>query len=172
MDVNKELHAYEVEYHVLREEMLYSPRNHGDVTAAVSKLEGVNRGLRQQNMELLEKLQQTNNHLHSLELNVHTHQANETKLKSHIRTLELERAALLNAVAKLRQTVPKHKLEQLELTLPSFTPSLPSSPVLCLPNSTLQNNNRNKVSNDNMIEVAHSHINKDGRTNSVKSDYS
>ncbi|XP_041360005.1 TBC1 domain family member 4-like isoform X2 [Gigantopelta aegis] len=173
MDISKELHAYEVEYHVLREEMLYSPRQQqGDTAAAISKLEGVNRALRQQNMDLLEKLQQTNNHLHSLELNVHTHQSNETKLKSHIRTLELERAALLNAVAKLRQTVPQDRLEKLELMLPAFTPSLPASPVLNLTNNRLQNNNVKNLANEHIETTQQSSSHKDGHTNSDKTNYS
>ncbi|XP_046369394.2 TBC1 domain family member 1-like isoform X2 [Haliotis rufescens] len=127
LDITAQLRSYEVEYHVLREEMMYSPqRGESDL---VIKLEGINRNLRQQNMELLEKLQQAHGQTHSLEITVHNHQVGEAKLKSHIRTLELERAALLNAVTKLRQHVSAEEYEKLDLTLPIFSPSLPISPV-------------------------------------------
>ncbi|XP_067663827.1 TBC1 domain family member 1-like isoform X1 [Haliotis asinina] len=127
LDITAQLRSYEVEYHVLREEMMYSPqRGESDL---VIKLEGINRNLRQQNMELLEKLQQAHGQTHSLEITVHNYQVGEAKLKSHIRTLELERFALLNAVTKLRQHVSAEEYEKLDLTLPTFSPSLPVSPV-------------------------------------------
>ena len=57
LDISKQLHAYEVEYHVLQEEMQNTPkRSELDV---VDRLEDANHRLKQQNLELLEKLQVT-----------------------------------------------------------------------------------------------------------------
>ena len=129
MDIAKQLQAYEVEYHVLKEEMMYSPqKGENDL---MQKLEQANHTLKQQNMELIEKLQQAHSHERSLESLINNYQTQETKLKSHIRTLEIERAALLNAVAKLKHLVPESDqlTLDLDLSLPDLAPSLAQSPV-------------------------------------------
>lgn len=127
MDISKQLQAYEVEYHVLREEMLYSPsRGEADV---INKLEDANQNLKHQNVELLEKLQHLHSHQRSLEMTIHSLQTQESKLKSHIKTLEIERKALLNAVTKLRHMIPEEEFEKLDILLPPLAPSLPSSPI-------------------------------------------
>lgn len=127
MDISKQLQAYEVEYHVLQEEMLSSPqKGENDL---IHKLEQANRNLKRQNMELLEKLQHANSQNHSLEIVVHNCQTNEAKLKSHIRTLEIERAALLNAVTKLRHLIPEDVIAQANLMLPPISDTWPASPV-------------------------------------------
>lgn len=56
MDISKQLHAYEVEYHVLQDEMLDAgpPPDDSD---RLDKLEKTNVQLKKQNMDLLEKLQ-------------------------------------------------------------------------------------------------------------------
>ncbi|XP_062602104.1 TBC1 domain family member 4-like [Saccostrea cucullata] len=133
LDISKQLQAYEVEYHVLREEMLFSPQR-GD-TDLNHKLEDANRNLKQQNMELLEKIQHIHSHHRSLEITIHNLQTNESKLKSHIKTLELERKALLNAVTKLRSLIPDDEYLKLDISLPPLSPSLSSSPIH-QPNST------------------------------------
>lgn len=126
MDITKQLHAYEVEYHVLREEMLYSPsKGEADV---IHKLEDANQNLKHQNVELLEKLQYCNSHQRSQESTIHSLQTKADKLKSHIKTLEIERKALLNAVTKLKQLVSEDDLQKLDICLPPMAPSLPSSP--------------------------------------------
>lgn len=56
MDISKQLHAYEVEYHVINDEMLETS-NPSDDTEAFEKLEKANNQLKRQNMDLLEKLQ-------------------------------------------------------------------------------------------------------------------
>lgn len=56
MDISKQLHAYEVEYHVLQDEMLDSGAV-VDETDRLDKLEKTNMQLKKQNMDLLEKLQ-------------------------------------------------------------------------------------------------------------------
>ena len=128
MDITKQLQAYEVEYHVLREEMLYSPQK-GE-TDTIQKLEDMNRSLKQQNVDLLEKLQHIHSHQRSLEITIHNLQTNESKLKSHIKTLEIERKALLNVVTKLRTLIPEDEFKKLDILLPPLSPSLPSSPIL------------------------------------------
>ena len=67
----------------------------------------MNRSLKQQNVDLLEKLQHIHSHQRSLEITIHNLQTNESKLKSHIKTLEIERKALLNVVTKLRTLIPE-----------------------------------------------------------------
>ena len=54
VDVSKQLHEYEVEYHVLQEEMS-SPRS--EEMEALRKAEATNRTLLQQNQALLEQLE-------------------------------------------------------------------------------------------------------------------
>ncbi|CAC5381861.1 TBC1 domain family member 4,TBC1 domain family member 1 [Mytilus coruscus] len=127
LDISKQLQAYEVEYHVLREEMIYSPSS-GD-TDKIKKLEDMNQRLKQQNNELLERLQNMNSHQHSLDIVIHNTQTSETKLKSHIKTLEIERKALLNAIMKLRQLIPEEQFQKLDILLPPLSPSLQSSPI-------------------------------------------
>lgn len=56
MDISKQLHAYEVEYHVLQDEFLESSYACED-TESLEKLERANSQLKRQNMDLLEKLQ-------------------------------------------------------------------------------------------------------------------
>lgn len=56
MDISKQLHAYEVEYHVLQDEMVDAPTPSED-SDRLDKLEKSNVQLKKQNMDLLEKLQ-------------------------------------------------------------------------------------------------------------------
>ena len=164
MDISKQLQAYEVEYHVLKEEMMYSPqKGENDL---IQKLEQANHSLKQQNMELIEKLQQAHSHERSLESMIHNFQTQETKLKSHIRTLELERGALLNAVAKLKHLIPESDQLTLDLSLPDMSPNMAQSPVhhgTALKDVTLIDNGCDDVDN---IRVC---VN-DEKRNSAKTD--
>lgn len=56
MDISKQLHAYEVEYHVLQDELLDAGPLPDD-SDRLDKLEKTNVQLKKQNMDLLEKLQ-------------------------------------------------------------------------------------------------------------------
>lgn len=56
MDVSKQLQAYEVEYHVLQDELLDTPPTLNQHQRA-AQLERTNQSLRQQNLDLLEELQ-------------------------------------------------------------------------------------------------------------------
>lgn len=63
MDISKQLHAYEVEYHVLQDEVLDGGAVLDDADH-VDKLEKTNVQLKKQNMDLLEKLQVRRTKLH------------------------------------------------------------------------------------------------------------
>ena len=72
MDISKQLHAYEVEYHVLQEEMAPSPvHQRSRAVTDIQKLEGANRNLRRHNNELLEQLQGAHTSIHSQEAMIH-----------------------------------------------------------------------------------------------------
>ena len=121
MDISQKLKAYEVEYHVLQEEMINSPR--GTEADTILRLEASNASLRQYNSDLTEQLQTANSNQRSLEVAIQSYQNNENKLKSHIQTLELERAALLNTVQKLRELIPDSAISGANINIPSVTPA-------------------------------------------------
>lgn len=56
MDISKQLHTYEVEYHVLQDEMIETGPLPDD-SERLDKLEKTSSQLKKQNMDLLEKLQ-------------------------------------------------------------------------------------------------------------------
>ena len=56
MEISKQLHEYEVEYHVLQDEMIEAGPLPDD-SDRLEKLEKTNTQLKKQNMDLLEKLQ-------------------------------------------------------------------------------------------------------------------
>lgn len=62
MDISKQLQAYEVEYHVLQDELLDGPSTLSQSQRA-AQLEKTNGSLRQQNLDLLEEVQVTNRSL-------------------------------------------------------------------------------------------------------------
>lgn len=104
VDYTKQLHAYEVEYQVLQEEMVYmSPKERCSGNSIIHRLEGANRNLKEQNHELMDKLQNAHSHHRSLESAINTYQTNETCLRSKIQALELERSALLDRVSILEK---------------------------------------------------------------------
>ncbi|NXE90236.1 TBCD1 protein, partial [Menura novaehollandiae] len=100
MDIAKQLQAYEVEYHVLQDELIDSSLNDNQ---RLDKLEKANSSLRKQNFDLLEELQVANGKIQNLEATVELLLTNEGKLKQSILTLEQERAALLKAVDEMQK---------------------------------------------------------------------
>ncbi|NXC93477.1 TBCD1 protein, partial [Certhia familiaris] len=100
MDIAKQLQAYEVEYHVLQDELIDSSLNDNQ---RLDKLEKANSSLRKQNFDLLEELQVANGKIQNLEATVELLLTNEGKLKQSILTLEQERAALMKAVEEMRK---------------------------------------------------------------------
>nr|XP_056711620.1 TBC1 domain family member 1 [Euleptes europaea] len=98
MDISKQLQAYEVEYHVLQDELIDSSLNDNQ---RMDKLEKANSSLRKQNFDLLEELQVSNGKIQNLQVMVESLLNSESKLKQTVLTLELERKALLEAVEEL-----------------------------------------------------------------------
>ncbi|XP_064367379.1 TBC1 domain family member 1 isoform X6 [Dromaius novaehollandiae] len=102
MDIAKQLQAYEVEYHVLQDELIDSSLNDNQ---RLDKLEKANSSLRKQNFDLLEELQVANGKIQNLEATVELLLTNESKLKQSILALEQEREALLNTVEKMQKNI-------------------------------------------------------------------
>uniref|UniRef100_A0A8C6P907 TBC1 domain family member 4 n=1 Tax=Nothobranchius furzeri TaxID=105023 RepID=A0A8C6P907_NOTFU len=115
MDISKQLHAYEVEYHVLQDEMLESgpPPDDSD---RLDRLEKTNVQLKKQNMELLEKLQAARQKIQSLEMSVETFLSRESKMKHMIRSLEQERASYQRTIERMRSCLPPDALTDVEMT--------------------------------------------------------
>ncbi|XP_062431416.1 TBC1 domain family member 1 isoform X4 [Rhea pennata] len=102
MDIAKQMQAYEVEYHVLQDELIDSSLNDNQ---RLDKLEKANSSLRKQNFDLLEELQMANGKIQNLEATVELLLTNEGKLKQSILALEQEREALLNTVEKMQKRI-------------------------------------------------------------------
>uniref|UniRef100_A0A7N5JPQ7 TBC1 domain family member 1 n=1 Tax=Ailuropoda melanoleuca TaxID=9646 RepID=A0A7N5JPQ7_AILME len=120
MDIAKQLQAYEVEYHVLQEELIdSSPLSDNQ---RMDKLEKTNSSLRKQNLDLLEQLQVANGRIQSLEATVEKLLTSESKLKQASLALELERSALLQTVQELRmQMMAAPRGPEPDLTKPGPT---------------------------------------------------
>ncbi|XP_010339977.1 TBC1 domain family member 4 isoform X4 [Saimiri boliviensis] len=116
MDISKQLHAYEVEYHVLQDELQESSYACED-SEPLEKLERANSQLKRQNMDLLEKLQVAHAKIQTLESNLENLLTRETKMKSLIRTLEQEKMAYQKTVEQLRKLLPTDALSNCELLL-------------------------------------------------------
>ncbi|XP_018593490.1 TBC1 domain family member 1 isoform X2 [Scleropages formosus] len=101
MDLSKQLQAYEVEYHVLQDELLDAPSPLSQQQRA-AQLEKTNSSLRQQNMDLLEELQVAHAKIRSLEESVEGLVSSEGRLRREVQSLEVERSALLDTVAMLQ----------------------------------------------------------------------
>ncbi|KAM4795441.1 TBC1 domain family member 4 isoform 2-T2 [Rhinophrynus dorsalis] len=132
MDISKQLHAYEVEYHVINDEMLEASNPCEDIEA-FNKLEKVNNQLKRQNMDLLEKLQVAHTKIQSLESNVENIVHKENKLRNLIRSLEQERAAYQTVFEQMRKYVPTNVLTDCELLLKD---------VSCSPNNKTKSGNK------------------------------
>nr|KAF6393951.1 TBC1 domain family member 1 [Pipistrellus kuhlii] len=116
MDISKQLQAYEVEYHVLQEELIdSSPLSDNQ---RMDKLEKTNSSLRKQNLDLLEQLQVANGRIQSLEATIEKLLANESKLKQAALALELERSALLQTVEELQRRTAELRAPPPDLTQP------------------------------------------------------
>lgn len=109
MDISKQLHAYEVEYHVLQDELQESSYACED-SEPVEKLERANNQLKRQNMDLLEKLQIAHAKIQALESNLENLLTRETKMKSLVRTLEQEKMAYQKTVEHIRKLLPADAL--------------------------------------------------------------
>nr|XP_045001366.1 TBC1 domain family member 4 isoform X1 [Jaculus jaculus] len=124
MDISKQLHAYEVEYHVLQDELQESSFACED-NESLEKLERANSQLKRQNMDLLEKLQVAHAKIQALESNLENLLTRETKMKTLIRTLEQEKMAYQKTVEQIRKLLPADALANCEL---------PLRDLICVPN--------------------------------------
>ncbi|KAM6955575.1 TBC1 domain family member 4 isoform 3-T3 [Lycodopsis pacificus] len=115
MDISKQLHAYEVEYHVLQDEMLEAGPLPDD-SDRLDKLEKTNVQLKKQNMDLLEKLQAARQKIQTLETSVENFLSRESKMKHMIRSLEQERAAHQKTIERMRSCLPPDALTDVEMT--------------------------------------------------------
>uniref|UniRef100_A0A8C6FF82 TBC1 domain family member 4 n=1 Tax=Moschus moschiferus TaxID=68415 RepID=A0A8C6FF82_MOSMO len=113
MDISKQLHAYEVEYHVLQDELQESSYA-CEESEPMEKLERANSQLKRQNMDLLEKLQIAHAKIQTLESNLENLLTRETKMKSLIRTLEQEKTAYQKAVEQIQKLLPADILANCE----------------------------------------------------------
>nr|XP_034970134.1 TBC1 domain family member 4 isoform X4 [Zootoca vivipara] len=107
MDISKQLHAYEVEYHVLQDE-LQKNSNLCDDGEAPEKLERANSQLKRQNMDLLEKLQAAHAKIQSVESNLEDVLERENKMKSLIQSLEEEKALYRKTIEKICKYLPEN----------------------------------------------------------------
>uniref|UniRef100_A0A8C7DTG4 TBC1 domain family member 4 n=1 Tax=Naja naja TaxID=35670 RepID=A0A8C7DTG4_NAJNA len=106
MDISKQLQAYEVEYHVLQDELIDSSLNDNQ---RMDKLEKANSNLRKQNFDLLEELQVASGKIQNLEAMVEVLLNSEGKLKQTIRALELERKLITLQTSPLKIPEPLNK---------------------------------------------------------------
>ncbi|KAK1168053.1 TBC1 domain family member 4-like isoform X1 [Acipenser oxyrinchus oxyrinchus] len=115
MDISKQLHAYEVEYHVLQDEMLEAsePRDDAD---RLDKLERTNYQLKRQNMDLLEKLQAARIKIQNLEVTLENIVTRESKMKRLIRSLEQEKITNQKTIERMQNLWPPEALSDVELT--------------------------------------------------------
>lgn len=100
MDISKQLQAYEVEYHVLQDELLDGPSTLSQSQRA-AQLEKTNGSLRQQNLDLLEELQVAYAKIRCLETRVDGLVNREAELQSQVKTLQQEQTDLQQTVCKL-----------------------------------------------------------------------
>uniref|UniRef100_A0A8C7LI33 TBC1 domain family member 4 n=1 Tax=Oncorhynchus kisutch TaxID=8019 RepID=A0A8C7LI33_ONCKI len=115
MDISKQLHAYEVEYHVLQDETVDAVLQSND-SDRLDKLEKTNNQLKKQNMDLLEKLQAARQKIQSLEATVENFLSRESKMKHMIRSLEQERQSCQKTIERMRSCLPPDALADVEMT--------------------------------------------------------
>ncbi|KAG1959710.1 TBC1 domain family member 4 isoform X3 [Pimephales promelas] len=115
MDISKQLHAYEVEYHVLQDELSDAPPP-SEESDRLDKLEKSNAQLKKQNMDLLEKLQAARLKIQTLESSVESFLSRESKMKHLIRSLEQEKASYQKTIERMRSSLPSEAIAEVEMT--------------------------------------------------------
>ncbi|XP_056441761.1 TBC1 domain family member 1 isoform X3 [Gadus chalcogrammus] len=100
MDVSKQLQAYEVEYHVLQDELMDTPPTLSQ-SQRVAQLERTNQSLRQQNRDLLEELQVSQARVAGLEGRLEGLARSEGQLREQVCGLEEEARGLQGTVSRL-----------------------------------------------------------------------
>ncbi|XP_065107827.1 TBC1 domain family member 4 isoform X2 [Paramisgurnus dabryanus] len=115
MDISKQLHAYEVEYHVLQDELSDAPPPSED-SDRLDKLEKANVQLKKQNMDLLEKLQAARQKIQTLESSMESFLSRESKMKHMIRSLEQDKASYQKTIERMRSSLPPEAMTDVEMT--------------------------------------------------------
>uniref|UniRef100_A0A672KQ96 TBC1 domain family member 4 n=1 Tax=Sinocyclocheilus grahami TaxID=75366 RepID=A0A672KQ96_SINGR len=115
MDISKQLHAYEVEYHVLQDELSDAPPPSED-SDRLDKLEKANAQLKKQNMDLLEKLQAARLKIQTLEGSMESFLSRESKMKHLIRSLEQEKASYQKTIERMHSSLPSDAMAEVEMT--------------------------------------------------------
>uniref|UniRef100_A0A8C6XV63 TBC1 domain family member 4 n=1 Tax=Naja naja TaxID=35670 RepID=A0A8C6XV63_NAJNA len=113
MDISKQLHAYEVEYHVLQDELQESLSPCEEIEAS-EKLERANSQLKRQNMDLLEKLQVAYAKIQGVESNLEEALRRESQMMTLIQSLEEEKALYQKALEKICSYLPQEALSDCE----------------------------------------------------------
>ncbi|XP_030643581.1 TBC1 domain family member 1 [Chanos chanos] len=109
MDISKQLQAYEVEYHVLQDELLDGPTTLSQSQRA-AQLEKTNSSLRQQNLDLLEELQTAQAKIRWLEARVEGLVSSEARLQAEVTSLQQDKAVLHDTVSKLKVLLSRHNI--------------------------------------------------------------
>ncbi|XP_066516395.1 TBC1 domain family member 1 isoform X2 [Hoplias malabaricus] len=122
MDISKQLQAYEVEYHVLQDELLDGPSTLSQSQRA-AQLEKTNGSLRQQNLDLLEEVQVAHARIRFLESRVEGLATSEAKLRLEVSSLQEERSELQQTVAHLQALLTSHGIQH------TPCPSVENSPA-------------------------------------------
>ncbi|XP_058042668.1 TBC1 domain family member 4 isoform X4 [Ahaetulla prasina] len=113
MDISKQLHAYEVEYHVLQDELQENLSPCEEIEAS-EKLERANSQLKRQNMDLLEKLQVAHAKIQGMESNLEEALRREGQMMALIQSLEEKKALYQKALEKICSYLPQEALSDCE----------------------------------------------------------
>ncbi|XP_039221809.1 TBC1 domain family member 4 isoform X3 [Crotalus tigris] len=113
MDISKQLHAYEVEYHVLQDELQDNLSPCEEIEAS-EKLERANSQLKRQNMDLLEKLQVAHAKIQGVESNLEAALRRESQMMTLIQSLEEEKALYQKTLEKICSYLPQEALSDCE----------------------------------------------------------
>ncbi|KAG8199210.1 hypothetical protein JTE90_016030 [Oedothorax gibbosus] len=99
LDISRQLHAFEVEYHVLSEERALSPMKN---SKELEKLRETNKMFKSKNMELIEKLQLAYSRIHSLENSEASLKSTVRRLEERVTSLQDEKEALFHSLRILK----------------------------------------------------------------------
>ncbi|EDV24462.1 uncharacterized protein TRIADDRAFT_13887, partial [Trichoplax adhaerens] len=93
LEISNQLKSFEIEYHVLHEEMLSAPEliPSDSADSRISQLESLNQHLKRQNIELVDKLANARSKINKFDETIELMKVNEVKLISRIQELQEER---------------------------------------------------------------------------------
>ncbi|XP_022537448.2 TBC1 domain family member 1 isoform X1 [Astyanax mexicanus] len=128
MDISKQLQAYEVEYHVLQDELLDGPSTLNQSQRA-AQLEKTNGSLRQQNLDLLEEVQVAHARIRYLESHVEGLASSEAELRLEVSSLQQERSELQQTVSRLQDLLTMHGIQHTPCPAEESQPSTSGTTV-------------------------------------------